>query len=149
MKNVLRLLWPLLLLAILPGCSTFSSRAQEKSAVFNTLDAATRDRLKAGAIAIGDTPDMVYIAIGGPSDMAERENKDSHSALWIYNIYYDRFEGTEIVGYRTRVVTNPRTQTAVVFEEPVERPVYSTRKEERLRVTFTDGKVSAIERRRD
>jgi len=149
MKPFLRLLWPLLLLATVAGCNTFTRRSQEKAAVFNTLDTATQARLQAGKIAVGDTPDMVYIAIGGPSELGEKESKEEHSVLWIYNIYYSRFEGIETVGYQARVITDPRTQAARVIEEPVEKPVYSTQKEERLRVTFTDGKVSVIERKKE
>ncbi|MEN9842055.1 MAG: hypothetical protein RL376_1855, partial [Verrucomicrobiota bacterium] len=49
----------LAIVGLLPGCSTFESRAKEKPALLATLDAATQARLQAGEVRLGDTVDMV------------------------------------------------------------------------------------------
>ena len=58
---------------LLAGCSTFESRSKEKAAVFNSLDTSTQERLKKGEIALGDTAEMVYLALGNPDERTIRE----------------------------------------------------------------------------
>jgi outer membrane protein assembly factor BamE (lipoprotein component of BamABCDE complex) len=128
------------------GCSTFNSRAKEKAAAFAALDAATQARLEARDIRVGDTPDMVYIALGKPTEKKERLTADGgRSGTWIYTARWDEYQGTRLVGYRSVSVYDPATKSHRVSYVPDYQPVYATREEDRLRITFSGGVVSVIE----
>src|ERR1051326_4214248 len=81
------------------GCNTFEHRAEQKAETFNSLDASTQQRLKQGNIEIGDTPDMVYIALGVPDSKRQRLTSDGRELVWIYKTYYQDYEGSALVGY--------------------------------------------------
>lgn len=141
-----KLLIPLAVLALgLAGCNTFERRAEEKSDVFNQLDAATRQRLKDRDIAVGDTPDMVYIALGVPDEKRDRLSADTSETTWIYNAYWQQYEGQVLVGYRRHVVYDPGSRRYRVIYTPVERSLYTQREEERIRITFSHGRVVSVE----
>lgn len=128
----------------LTSCSTFEKRAEQKSDVFNSLDEATRQRLKERNINVGDSPDMVYIALGVPDAKRERVTSDGRETIWVYKTYYQDYLGSELVGYRRYFVpVAPRRY--VVHYEPVRREVYNDRSEENIRITFVNGSVSTIE----
>jgi hypothetical protein len=126
------------------GCSTFNSRAEEKSGVFNSLDQETQDRLKAGNIYVGDTPDMVYIALGVPDTKMQRITSDGRQLIWIYKTYYQDYQGTQLVGYRRQLVRVGPNRYAVHLE-PIRADIYDERSEENMRITFVNGQVSSVE----
>ena len=134
-----------LLLLVLAGCSTFESRSREKASVFATLDEEARARLKAREIRVGDSPDLVYIALGRPSEKMETLSSTGRSTTWIYTAYWQEYQGTRLVGHRREVFFNPATQTYQVSYVPDYQPVYADRREERFRVTFEDDRVTVIE----
>jgi hypothetical protein len=135
----------LLLASLLGGCSTISSRIEEKSAVFATLDPQTQENLRKGGVEIGYTMDMVYIALGAPDERNERVTPQGRQATWIYTSTYDEYAGTTHVGYRRRFIRNPRTGATAVYLEPVYADVYRDRTEENIRIIFNNGRVAAIE----
>jgi len=135
----------LILAALMAGCSTFERRAEEKSATFNQLDDSTRQRLKDRDIAVGDTQDMVYIALGVPDEKRDRLTLNESETTWIYNAYWQEYQGQVLVGYRRHVVFEPGSRRYRVYYTPVEQSLYAQREEERIRVTFIDGRVTSIE----
>ncbi len=143
----LRHLAPILLLAAaaLTGCSTTSSRIRQKPEVFASLSPADQARLRKGEIAVGDTGDMVYIALGAPTRHRESTTANSVRTEWIYREYEQRYEGTRMVGYRRVVGFDPRTGRRVVYMEPDFVDVYRERSEDRLRIVFENGRVASIE----
>lgn len=134
-----------LLLGLLAGCSTFDSRAKEKAAVFATLDEPTRARLEAREIHLGDSSDMVYIALGKPSEIQKTTDATGDSVTWIYHTYWQEYQGTRLVGQRREVVYNPATKTYHVIYTPDYQPVYVERAEERIRITYESDRVTSIE----
>ena len=138
-------LFLLVLLLLAAGCSTFDSRVREKSDVFAQLDEATQNRLRNHELHVGDTEDMVYIALGKPDEMRGVTNSNGSSMLWVYNAYWQSYQGTRFVGYRRQVVYDSGSKSYKVYYEPVEEPVWESRVEERIRVTFTNGVVSVVE----
>jgi hypothetical protein len=132
-------------LAGLSACNSFQSRAREKAAVFAALDPATRARLEAREIRVGDTMDMVYIALGKPSEKTERTTAAGRSGLWTYSAYWQEYQGTRLVGYRRDVAYNPSTKSYSVFYTPDYQPVYTPRVEDRIRITFEGGRVTVVE----
>jgi hypothetical protein len=131
---------------LLAGCATFEKRAQEKSAVFASLDETTRARLKAGRIELGDTADMVYIALGTPGATHDQVSAEGNAVVWIYHRYWQEYKGERVTGYRTVTTTTAGSITPTVSYQPVQESIYQDREEERLRVTLKDGKVTVLER---
>jgi hypothetical protein len=129
---------------LLAGCDTFSRRAERKADVFYSLDEATQARLKEKNIQVGDSPDMVYIALGVPDSKRQRLTSDGRELIWSYRTYYQDYLGSELVGYRRYFVPVAPDRYVVHFE-PVRREVYNERLEENIRVTFVNGRVSMIE----
>jgi hypothetical protein len=143
------LIFALLALACLTGCNTFDRRAQQKADVFATLSPETRERLKNKAIVVGDTPDMVFIALGKPDETQSTTTAAGEAITWIYNRYWQEYQGEAYAGVRPRTVTNPKTGAVSIFYEPVRQPVYASRQQPYLRIAFATGKVTSIERARD
>ena len=135
----------LVALAGLSACSTFQSRAKEKTAVFAALDPATQARLEAREIHVGDTMDMVYIALGKPSEKTEKTTAAGRAGLWTYSAYWQEYQGTRIVGYRRDVAYNPATKSYSVSYTPDYQPVYTPHVEDRIRITFEGGRVTVVE----
>lgn len=131
---------------LLSACSTFASRSHEKAALFATLDATTQARLKAGNIQIGDTPEMVYIAIGKPDEKKEKITAAGIAGIWIYRVCWEEYQGTRWVGFHRDVAYNPSTKNYRIFYRPDYQPVYTHRVEDRLRVFFESGRVTAVEK---
>ena len=70
---------------LLAGCqSPRSARIQEKSALYSTFDANTQKRIADGIVAIGDSADAVYMALGKPSSIQVREASAGRLETWSY-----------------------------------------------------------------
>lgn len=135
----------LLALTLLSGCNTFERRAQKKADVFATLSPETKARLENRAIQVGDSFDMVYIALGEPDEKRQTTTAKDQKVTWIYNQYWQEYQGEASGGFRRVAVRDKLTGTYSYYYEPVSRPVYTQRQQAYLRVVFTDGKVSVIE----
>ncbi|PTX92449.1 hypothetical protein [Opitutus sp. ER46] len=140
----------LLLAAVLAlaGCNTFESRAREKAQVYERLPVDTRQRLQQGQISIGDSPDMVYIALGYPDERRETRTLQGEQTLWIYRTYWQQYEGRAWVGWRRVIIPVRGGRGYMVVHEPVTTDVYSTHADDTIRVTFERGAVVAVEQRR-
>jgi len=136
-------------LAFLTGCQTVDDRIKQKPEVFASVDRATQDKIKQGIIDIGYSEDMVYLALGAPDQKRESATATGRSVTWIYNTYYQRYDGTHFAGYSRRVYFDPQLRTYRVYYQPVFAEVYSDEKEERIRIVFKDGKASVIEQSKD
>lgn len=139
--------WLLALVALflLPACQTFDRRAREKAEVFSALDPATQERLRARELHVGDTTDMVYIALGRPSETLRQTTATGRSETWIYQTRWDEYQGTRFVGYRRHVTYDPLTKAQRITYVPEYRPVYAPRVEDRIRITFERDRVAVIE----
>ena len=134
----------LLALTVLSGCNTFERRAQKKADVFATLSPETKARLETQTVQVGDSFDLVYIALGEPDEKQQSTTASGQSTTWIYNRYWQEYQGEASGGFR-RVAVCDKSGASTYYYEPISRPVYSQRKQAYLRVVFTDGKVSVIE----
>ena len=142
---------PLILVALLglAGCNTTASRIKQKAEVFASLPPSDQERLRKGDVAIGDTPDMVFIAIGAPDQRIEKTSEHASRQEWIYRRYYETYSGQAFAGYRRVVGFDPRSGRRFIYSEPVYANVYRGETEEYLRIDFVDGRVSAIEELRE
>lgn len=148
MKTFIR--FPLLLGAVLllGACSTISTRIEEKSAVFYSLDPNTRAKITHGDIDLGFTPDMVYIALGKPDVTRERISTNGRTEQWIYRSYYTEFDGFGYVDYHRWYGYYPYGRFYRVYWEPYYGPYYYDVARDDIRVTFQNGKVVTIDQAR-
>jgi len=128
------------LLVLLAGCSTVDRRITEKAAVFESLDPATQEQLRKGMVEVGYDTDMVYIALGSPDERREIATAAGRDQVWIYSTYFQEYVGTT-VHYR-RYYDSKSGQVYVV---PLRNHHYRDRVDERIRITFRNGKVTMIE----
>lgn len=127
------------------GCNSFASRVRQKSETFESLSASDQYRLKRGAIGIGDTQDMVYIALGNADERRDITTADGTQTVWVYKTYWQQYEGTAWLGYRRIIVPTRDGRGYVVYHEPVTQDVYRTHVDDRIRVTFYNGVVNSVE----
>ena len=133
----------------LAGCQNVESRIKQKPEVFAKLDVATQDKIKQGIIDLGFTEEMVYLALGDPDQKKESVSATGQTLTWIYNTYYERYDGMNHLGYRRQVYFDPYLNTYRVHYHPAFIDSYVTEKEERIRIVFKDGKVSVIEQTKE
>jgi hypothetical protein len=136
-------------LGFLTGCQTVDDRIKEKPEVFARLDAATQDKIKQGIIDLGYTEDMVYLALGKPDQRRESVTAAGKTTTWIYSTYYERYDGTHFAGYYRSLYFDPYLRTYRVYYRPVFADAYTQEREERIRVVFTNGKVTTLEQAKD
>jgi hypothetical protein len=127
------------------GCNSFNSRARQMSGVYNSLPASEQQRLQRGAINVGDTPEMVYIALGNPDERRDVATPDGTQTTWVYKTYWQQYEGTAWLGYRRIIVPAPSGRGYVVYHEPVTQDVYRTHVDDVIRVSFANGVVQQVD----
>lgn len=136
-------------LGFLAGCQTVDDRIKEKPEVFSKLDVVTQDKIKQGIIELGYTEDMVYLALGKPDQTRESLSAAGKTTTWVYNTYYERYDGTRFAGYHRSIYFDPYIKAYRFYYRPVYADTYSQEKEERIRVVFKDGKASTIDQSKD
>jgi hypothetical protein len=142
------LLIPLAALGLLffsVGCQTVDTRIKEKPAVFASVDKETQEKIKQGIIGIGYTEDMVYLALGTPDQIRESVTADSRTLIWIYNSYTNYYDSSFMMSYYRAPYYYPYPYRPYAYYYPAFANGYYSEKEERIRVTFKDGKVAAID----
>jgi hypothetical protein len=117
-----------LLLALgLTGCESTGSiagRMQEKSAVYATLKQWEKNYIERGSVAVGFTPDMVYMALGRPNGIDTRDFAAGHAELWTYRRSYPKREA--IIGFKPVTLTiDSAYQPAAVTRDHAFGPNYS------------------------
>ncbi len=147
--RLVRLLLLATTLGFLAGCQTVDDRIKEKPEVFASVDAVTQDKIKQGIIEIGYTEDMVYLALGKADQKRESLSAAGKTTTWIYNTYYERYDGTRFAGYHRSVYFDPYIKAYRFYYRPVYAETYAQEKEERIRVVFKDGKATTIEQSKD
>ena len=136
-------------LAVFVGCQSVDDRIKKNPGAFAQLDGGTQDKVKQGIIDLGFNEDAVYMALGAPDQKRETANANGRSTTWIYNTYYDRYDGTRFAGYNRNLYYDPYLKTYRVYYQPVYSDTYRTEKEERIRVVFKEGKVATLEQTKD
>jgi hypothetical protein len=134
---------------LLAGCQNVDSRIKENPQLFASLDAATQEKIKKGNVDLGFTEDMVYLALGAPDQKRETRSAAGFRTVWIYNLYFERYDGTRFAGYNRRVYWDPGARTYRVDYFPVFAETYRPEIKEHIRVVFEDGKVTTIEQTKE
>ncbi|HEU5081626.1 MAG TPA: hypothetical protein VFT72_20605 [Opitutaceae bacterium] len=136
MKPCLASLTVLLVGAILCGCSTPDSRIKDHQAAFAALSPEDQGRIRGGKIDVGYTPEMVLMALGDPDRKYTRTTAKGTAEVWAYRDKGPRLAigvgvggGSGHVGGGVGVATGGGDQ-----------------RDDKVRVIFDNGRVSAIER---
>jgi len=128
----------------LAGCNTFASRAHEKASVYNSLAPQTQQRLEKGMITIGDTEDMVFIALNKPEVKREITTSDGTETVWIYKTYWEEYADTGWVGWH-RFYQPWFGGRYSIYHERVPLGMYRTYAADVIRITFKYGKVISLD----
>lgn len=129
----------LLLAAVagLVGCSTPQARIDRNPEVFAGLSAADQRLIREGKVALGFTPEMAQLALGEPDRKLTRTDSAGTSEVWRY-VTYESDSGMYLYrGYYHRYYADS------FFPYYLNYPSRSER--ETFKVTFSGGRVSAIE----
>ena len=120
------------------GCSTPDSRIEKNSAAFAGYPPAAQAKIRAGEVDVGFTSEMVQLALGKPDRVLRRRSAAGESEVWIYADKSPTFSfGVGIGG------GGHHSGGGVGVGASTEGD-----REDRLRVVFDAGKVTAIERRK-
>jgi hypothetical protein len=74
----------LALAAMLAACSTTASRISERQGVFDGYPAEVREKIRAGQVAIGFSPEQARMALGEPSRIYSRQTEQGEAEIWSY-----------------------------------------------------------------
>jgi uncharacterized protein YaeQ len=129
----------------LSGCNTLDQRIKERRGTFDSLDAATQERLRTGRVALGDSEDALYIALGHPDERRIRENAQGRSELWIYTRSFRVHEGTAVTGYSRRMLRDRSGRVVAVSYDPVVADFSRIETEPVLTLTLREGLLVEIE----
>ena len=127
----------------LTACSTFNSRAAGKAAVYNALPPQTQQRLEKGKISIGDTQDMVFIALGNPDAKREITAAKGAATVWIYRTYWEDYSNAGWIGWHRYY--EPFMGGYSIFHERVPLALSRDRVADVIRVTFQGDKVVTVD----
>ncbi len=121
------------------ACNTPDYRIKHNQELFAQLSPQDQDLIKQGKVAVGFTPDMVRLALGDPDRTYTRTDATGTNEIWAYTTYETDAGVILYRGYYHRYWRDP------MFPYYGAYPYH--RVHEYLRVTFTNGRVSAVEER--
>ena len=133
-------------LVLAAGClSSPERRIQKAPEVFAAFPPDVQAKVRKGEVDIGFTPDMVRLALGGPSRMRTRKTAAGEVEIWIYTVYRYGTGLRPIANEHWYRASDGRMYlgTAPVFISTDTREEYPV-----LRLEFEGGKVHSIERSR-
>jgi len=123
--------------SLVAGCTVSSpaTRIERHQAAFAAWPAAVQARVKAGQVDVGFTADMVRVALGEPDRVRTLITPQGQSEVWVYFDHGPTFS----IGLGVGVSSGSNDFGAATGVAGGPSP------EERLRVIFDAGKVTAIE----
>jgi len=139
-KSTMRPLATLLVLAavtLLAACaSTPESRIADHYGVFAEFPPDVRQKIRAGQVDLGFTPEMVQLALGKPARQFTSKNENGEAETWVYHKTGPRFGfGFGVASFGRHSATSVGVATSTGGYDP----------EERMRVEFRNGVVSAVD----
>jgi hypothetical protein len=135
--RLLRLALCLASTALLAACSsTPEQRIAKNSAAFDTYPPQIRQKIRAGQVDLGFTPEMVRLALGEPTRQFHRQTETGVVELWVYHDNGPRFSfGVGFGSYGRHSASSVGVSTSTGGYDP----------EEKMRVEFRDGRVTAVD----
>lgn len=123
--------------ALLAACSsTPDARIAKNQAAFGGYPATVQQKIRAGEVDVGFTPEMVRLALGEPTRQFNRQTEKGTVELWVYHDKSPRLSiGLGFGSYGRHSGTSVGVNTSTGGYDP----------EEKMRVEFRDARVTAIE----
>ncbi len=128
----------LVAVALLAACSsTPDSRIAKNQAAFARYPSGVQQKIRAGEVDVGFTPEMVRLALGEPARTFVRQTGNGSAELWVYHDSGPRFSFGIGVGGSTGRHSSAGVglSTSTGGYDP----------EEKMRVEFREGRVTAVE----
>ena len=122
------------------GCATRSPTTATK------LEPKIQAQVEKGLIEPGFTPEMVYLALGKPTEPAQSLADATTNGTWVYHDFHRNTGDIVKPGFRRRVVSESGKKNDVIKTEPIDPAVLPTLRANSLHVTFRDGRVVEIQR---
>ena len=122
------------------GCAT------PKPTTSTSLEPKIRAKVGKGIIEPGFTPEMVYLALGKPTEPAQSLSDATTNGTWVYHDFHRADAGLVKAGFRSRSVFDPAKNADVIKTEPIDAKVLPNLRSHSLHVTFRDGRVVEIQR---
>ena len=124
--------------ALLAACSsTPDARIAKNQPAFSQYPSAVQQKIRAGEVDVGFTPEMVRLALGEPTREFRRQTETGLAEVWVYHDNGPRFSlGIGVggaVGRHSSAGVGLSTSTGGYDPE------------EKMRVEFRDDRVTAIE----
>ena len=132
----------MLLLMIATGCATPESRIKKHPEMFSAFPPEVQERVRLGEIRVGDTSDMVYIALGHPDRVYTRQTSHAALEVWAFTEHNYRHDYRPV---RARVAHHDSDGRLRHGYQTDWVRVEWTEEYEALRVEFLDGGATAIE----
>jgi hypothetical protein len=123
------------------GCTT--TRAPTTA---TRLEPKIRAQVEKGVIEPGFTPEMVFLALGKPSEPAESIVDATANGTWVYHNFKGTDRGLPKPGFRRRVVFDSARQCDSITTERIDLKASPKLQANSLYVTFRDGRVVEIQR---
>jgi len=140
-----RLIIPVALVSVLllSSCATPDARIKRHQDLFDTFPPDVQERVREGKIDLGDTEDMVFIALGKPDREFTRRTAAGERTVWSYTDHYSQTRRQLVDGqFRVR---DSRTGHVHSVRDSVWVDVPTYHEYDRLRVEFDGGLVVALE----
>jgi hypothetical protein len=134
-----RIIFMAALLIAVTGCNTLDKRISTRQAQFDAWPAEVREKIRAGRVDIGFTPEQVLVAMGEPVRKYQRTTTEGKSEVWAYT-------GSN-VGFSIGLgMGSYRGGGAYAGGVAYETPTYGA-EDERVRIVFENGVVTSVEKR--
>ena len=123
-------------LALLAACATPDSRIADNRSAFDKFSLEIQQKIRTGQVEVGFTPEMVRMALGEPARTFTRKTELGDTEVWSYHDDSPKFSfgfGVASGGRRSAVSSGVGVSTGGYDPE------------EKIRVEFRDGAVTAVD----
>jgi len=126
------------LLLLTAGCASVDSRVSEHKAAFDSWPADVQEKVRAGKVEIGFNSEMVEVALGKPDRLSSRTTAGGQADVWVYFDKGPNFSiGLGVGSYNSSSAVGAGVTVGDDFRD-----------DEKMRVIFEGGRVTAIEMRK-
>lgn len=129
-----------LLVVAVAGCNTARTPTTATK-----LEPKIRQQVGRGIVEPGFTPEMVYLALGRPSEPAQSLVDATTNGTWVYNDFHRNDRDFVQAGFRRRVVFDPGRKSDVVVTERLDPKSLANFRPHSVHITFRDGRVVEID----
>jgi hypothetical protein len=130
---------------IVSACNT-ATRPSKTPTAATSLEPAIKAKVDKGIVEPGFTPEMVYLALGKPTEPASGRADATVNGTWIYRDFTRNERDFVRAGFRRRVVFDPVKRSDVIITEPLDTKAFPNLEPRSLHVVFKDGRVVDIQR---